>query len=250
MNADYNHDDTEHPSLQQVDANAKAYTNDLHPSRCCQWTTMHLAVGLLSLSTLIAIGVATYFAGQASAVNSAAYQSAVSQFAATPQPSVTSQPSVLQQAANDLSGFQLPTIDASAAVGSDKFSMATGAVGESGEGLFVLDHNSGLLQCAVLYPRMAQFMALFTVNVSEALANGGKGGKYIMATGQMDFPSTSSRPAAPLVVYVLDTSSGNYACYGVPFNRAAVNSGKPQQGGMILLGTGTANPIADRDSGR
>ncbi|MGB7347829.1 MAG: hypothetical protein WBD20_26630 [Pirellulaceae bacterium] len=205
---------------------------------CCgwsnfRWTTVHSLAAVLALTTLIAAGLATYFAGQASVVN------------------VASNPtSALQQAASQLDGFQLPAIDATAAVASEKFSMATGSVGESGEGLFVLDHNSGLLQCAVMYPRAAQFMALFTVNVSEALATGGKGGQYIMATGALDFPSTSARPAAPLVIYVLDTATGNYACYGVPFNRAAVNANKPQQGGMILLGTGTANPIADRDSGR
>lgn len=205
---------------------------------CCGLTRLHYVVGVLVATTLVAIGVATYFAGQASAVKSTALQSNASQS------------SILEQAANQLGGFQLPTIDASAAIGSEKFSMATGSVGETGEALFVLDHNSGLMQCAVLYPRLAQFMALFTVNVNDALATGGKGGKYIMATGQMNFPSTSARPAAPVVVYVLDTATGNYACYGIPFNRAAVNAGKAQQGGMILLGTGTGNPIADRDSGR
>ncbi|QDT10025.1 hypothetical protein [Stieleria marina] len=203
-------------------------------SPCCGgFTKLHFVASALAVTTLIALGAATYFAGQASVAKTS-----------------TASESKLAAAAMQLEGFQLPSIDASAALSSDKFSMATGSVGESGEGLFVLDHNSGLLQCAVMYPRLAQFMALYTVNVSEALATGGKGGKYIMATGALDFPTTSARPAAPLVVYVLDTSTGNYACYGVPFNRAAVNSGKPQQGMMILLGTGTANPIADRDSGR
>ncbi|NND97808.1 MAG: hypothetical protein HKN47_10820 [Pirellulaceae bacterium] len=186
------------------------------------------------MTTLIAIGFAAYFAGQASVV---------SQSRANPS-------DLLQQAAEQLPGFQMPTIGASASVTSEKFSMATGIMSEQGEGLFVLDHNSGLLQCAVLYPRSGQFNARFTANVAETLATGGKGGQYIMTTGTVDFPSTSSRPAAPTVIYVMDTATGNYACWGIPFNGSAVNANRPQAGVMVLLGTGTANPIADRDGGR
>jgi hypothetical protein len=227
MNADSNH-----PSLPSDSIDAEGSVSQINPS-CCGFTRLHAVIGVLCVSTLLALGAASYFAGQASQVSS-----------------VSASQDTLRQAALQLGGFQLPKIDASAAASSEKFSMATGSVGESGEGLFVLDHNSGLLQCAVLYPRAGQFMGLFTTNVGEALATGGKGGKYLMMTGQMDFPSSSARPAAPILAYVLDTATGNYACYGVPFNRAKVNAGTPQQGLMVLVATGTANPVADRASGR
>ena len=54
--------------------------------------------------------------------------------------------------------------------------MATGEVSDDAEGLFVLDHNSGLLQCSVVYPRSGQFMARFQVNVAEALGSRGQKG--------------------------------------------------------------------------
>ncbi len=141
-----------------------------------------------------------------------------------------------------------PTIDAAAAVSSEKFSMATGAISGDAEGLFMLDHNSGLLQCSVIYPRLGRFLGNFSINVTEALPSGGKGGQYMIATGLANFPSSSSRPAATSVVYVLEVTSGDYACYGIPFNRVAMNAGKPQQLPMVLISKGSANPLIDRDS--
>lgn len=185
---------------------------------CCGMASGSWLTSLFAATTLIAIGVASYFAGQASST---------------------------QQAASN--GLPFPLMDATAAVTSEKFSMATGAVSESVEGLFVLDHNSGLLQCTVIYPRSFQIGATYSVDVSETLATGGKGGKYMMVTGSSNFPSTNQRPTAPTVVYVLDTATGNYVCYGIPFNRTYVNGNRPQKGLMVKLATGTANPIADRD---
>jgi hypothetical protein len=140
------------------------------------------------------------------------------------------------------------TVDATAAVSSEKYSMATGPVGDESEGLFVLDHNSGLLQCSIIYPRMARFLGLFTVNVGDALGTGGKGGSYIMVTGQADFPRTNANPVATTVAYVLNTATGKFAAYAIPFDRTMVNAGRPQQGTMILLNSGDANPVIDRDA--
>jgi hypothetical protein len=142
----------------------------------------------------------------------------------------------------------LPLIDATAAVTSEKYSIATGHISEDSEGLFVLDHNSGLLQCSVIYPRVGKYLALFTANVAEALGTGGKGGKYMMVTGHASFPRASNRPAASTVVYVMDSATGNYACYGIPFDQTAVPRATPQQGVMVLIHTGAANPVINRDN--
>ncbi len=188
-------------------------------SGCCRFsnaiTSGYTVAGLL-LMTVAATAAAGYFAGRASQV----------------EPS--------QQ-------VLLPPIDATAAVSSEKFSMATGSISDQAEGLFVLDHNSGLLQCSVIYPRVGRFLGLFTANVGESLATGGKGGRYMMVTGLADFPSSSSRPAATSVIYVLDTATGNYACYGIPFDRVQMNANRAQQGALVLISTGTANPVVDRD---
>ncbi len=166
---------------------------------CCRLSAglkSNLTIGLLVVATVVATATAGYFVGHNS-----------------------------QAASNPAVYF--PPIDATAAVNSEKFSMATGVISDRAEGLFVLDHNSGLLQCSVIYPRLGKFMGLFTANVAEALASGGKGGQYMMVTGLADFPSSNSRPAALSCIYVLDTATGNYACYGIPFDKVAMNSGRP-----------------------
>jgi hypothetical protein len=190
-------------------------------------------VGLVGV-TLAAVGVAVYFVGVASEARRAA--------------EISADAVAVDSAQTALSKWQgLPIANATAAVSSEKFSLATGAVSDQADGLFVLDHNSGLLQCSVMYPRIGRFAATFTVNISDALGTDGKGGTYIMATGVADFPRSSSNPVGRSVIYVLDTATGNYACYGVPFNAQAMNANRPQQGLLVLIGQGTANPVIDRD---
>ena len=125
--------------------------------------------------------------------------------------------------------------------------MSTGFISNDTEGLFVLDHNSGLLQCSVMYPRLGQFAGLFTVNVHDALG-ASKGASFMMLTGLVDLPSNNAQPLATSVVYVLNTTTGNYACYAIPFNRTFMNSNRPQQAPMTLVATGSADPVIDRDN--
>lgn len=147
-----------------------------------------------------------------------------------------------------IDGQEVPLVDATGAVVSDKFSIATGPISDDSDGFFMLDHNSGLLQCQVIYPRIGQVGASFAINAAGALGTSGKGGSYLMLTGRVNFPRASNRPAASVVVYVMDTATGNFVCYGVPFNESAVNSGRTQQGALVLITQGSANPLIDRDA--
>ncbi|TWU55184.1 hypothetical protein Poly59_14800 [Rubripirellula reticaptiva] len=188
------------------------------PTGVCCASLTRLATPVMALVAVGAISVAAFFAGQLSQTQA-------------------------QYSANDL-----PFLHADSAVSSENFSMATGAVDQEAEGLFVLDHNSGLLQCSVIYPRMGRFMSQFTANVADALGTGGKGGSYLMLTGRADFPRSSNNPVGSTIVYVMDTATGNYASYYVPFNRQAMTSGQVQQGLLMLIATGSANPVIDRDA--
>lgn len=192
--------------------------------------------GIGLVVTLAAIGTASYFAGVAHEARQHNEVRQSSRFQSMP----------FNSADSEWRG--LPIANATAAVSSEKFSMATGPISEGTEALFVLDHNSGLLQCSVVYPRLGQFLANFTCNVADALGSNGKGGSYIMVTGTADFPRSSSNPVGFSVIYVLDTATGNYACYGVPFDRVSMNANRPQQGLMVLISQGTANPVIDRDA--
>ncbi len=189
----------------------------------------NLAVALMGCLTLASVFVACYFAGQANGLQTQLKSDADLVFDRNPF------------------GLTMPMLDATAAVSSEKFSMATGMVSSNAEGLFVLDHNSGLLQCTVMYPRLGKFLGQFTCNVADALGTG-KGTQYIMATGLVDMPSSNNNPLASSVIYVLNATTGNYACYYIPFNNTLMNSNKPQNGFIRLLATGTADPIVDRDN--
>lgn len=183
------------------------------------------AVMVLGAVTLASVFTAAYFAGQTHALR---------------------QTSQVSEDSNPL-GLSMPTLDATAAVSSEKFSMATGFLSDRAEGLFVLDHNSGLMQCSVMYPRLGKFLGLFVVNVHDALGTS-KGAEYMMCTGNVDMPQSNTNPIATSVIYVLNTTTGQFACYYIPFSRTMMNSNKPQQGSLILLGTGSADPVVDRDA--
>jgi hypothetical protein len=151
---------------------------------------------------------------------------------------------------NGTNGMPAISIDATASAIGEDFSMATGQVSADAEGVFVLDHNSGLLQCNVLYPRTGQFGAAFVANVKDALGGGGKNSKYLMVTGAAQFGGNASRGAANCVVYVLDQSSGAYACLGIPFSESLVNGRTPQMGPMTIISIGQAKVALDRDAMR
>jgi hypothetical protein len=196
---------------------------------CCALSSLAGRLPLPSVTTaamataaLLALSVAGYFAGVASELRRTT----------VPQSQSLTFPA---------------SIDATAAATSEKYSIATGVVSEEAEGFFVLDHNSGLLQCSVFYPRVGKFLGSFTVNAGELVGAGGKGGGYIMVTGQADM-TRGGRGAqiAPTLVYVLNTASGNFAAFAVPFNRQAANTGQPQQAALIPMGTGTASVVPTR----
>jgi len=181
-----------------------------------------LAAICMTVVTTVSLATAGYFAG-VSSTRSASEPLAINPF---PFPS---------------------TIDAVASATSEKYSIATGIVSDEAEGFFVLDHNSGILQCSVFYPRVGQFMATFTGNAGELVGAGGKGGEYIMVTGQADMTRGGRSAAlAPTLVYVLHTGSGNYGVFAVPFDRQAVAAGRPQQGVLLPMGTGTASVVPTR----
>ncbi len=206
-----------HPSVSDQDS-AVAESEIVRSQSCC--SLQSLATPLLTTITLISLCTAVFFAGRNSQLES------------------------LQSNRFD----SLPLVNASASANlGEKFSIATGQVSDDSEGFFVLDHNSGLLQCSVIYPRTGRFLALFSVNVGDALGTSGKGGNYLLVTGQASFPKASNRPAAPTIAYVLDTTTGNYACYGIPFDHGAVTANRPQQREMVLINTGSASAIPDRD---
>lgn len=148
-------------------------------------------------------------------------------------------------------GFSLPPgfIAATSTDGSESFTIATGRVTGDAEGLFVLDHETGLLQCFVMYPKSMKFGAQFTANVGDALAGRGeKGAHYVLVTGDVNFRGTTrNMQPGGTVCYVLDTTSGNLVAYGMPFDHTMMTAGRPQNGILTPLDMRQTRVLAIRE---
>ncbi|PHS01532.1 MAG: hypothetical protein COA78_22600 [Blastopirellula sp.] len=146
------------------------------------------------------------------------------------------------------STLELP-IQATASSTSDSMAIATGPISDGIEGLYTLDFLTGNLQCKVLNSRSGNFAATFGRNVLADLAlDGTKKPNFLMVTGLANFASSGSntRPANS-VVYVVDTNSGKFACYGIPWQRAIEARGQTQGGTFALIDVGTARNVMLRE---
>ncbi|MCA9071895.1 MAG: hypothetical protein KDA84_23365, partial [Planctomycetaceae bacterium] len=105
------------------------------------------------------------------------------------------------------------------------------------------------LTCAVLNFRTAKFTALYRNNVVAVLGNDPtKRPNYLMTTGSINFPQGASVARwANSVVYVMDTTTGHFAAYGVPWQRNLAATARPQGGALQLLDTGTARTAEIRE---
>jgi hypothetical protein len=139
-------------------------------------------------------------------------------------------------------------LNATATHGGETMAVATGPIDEGMDGLFILDFLTGQLQCHVLNPRTGAVGAMFGRNVIADLGSEGtstKQAKYLMVTGEASFRNmVGNMRFANSVVYVADATSGRFAAYSIPWNRAAATSNMAQANPMVLLGTGDARQIA------
>ncbi|MBI1248693.1 hypothetical protein GC197_12740 [bacterium] len=126
---------------------------------------------------------------------------------------------------------------------------ATGRIDEEMEGLFTLDSLTGDLQCTVLNGRTTKFAGLFRKNILQDLGvEATKKPEFMLLTGGAMFPGQSGNTQpADCVVYVIDSTSGRFAVYGVPWQRTQAARGAPQQGVLILLDTGMARNVMLRN---
>jgi hypothetical protein len=129
-------------------------------------------------------------------------------------------------------------LHATATHGSTNVAVATGQVSEDAEGIFILDYLTGNLQCWVFYPRLQRFGGKFETNITAQLP-GTKNAEYLLVTGNSAVVQATgnARPAGCLV-YVVDTKSGLFAAYSLPWNRQAEMAGEPQKGMIAFMDGG------------
>jgi hypothetical protein len=140
-------------------------------------------------------------------------------------------------------------LHASASHGESSITLATGDIDGEAEGLYVLDHVTGDLQCWVVSTRRpGAFSGLFKTNVLTDLEVGAdKMPKFVMVTGTYNFVSSrgTSRPANSLV-YVADANTGNVVAYSVTWNSSLVASGGSQSGPLVKVVVGKGRTAAIR----
>lgn len=147
-------------------------------------------------------------------------------------------------------------LHAESASGCDSMAVATGPVDDDAEGLFTLDFLTGELSCFVLYtkgPSARQVGGTFKANVTAPALLGtpqaGKKPHYLLVTGKAAFirgGGTSQVRPGYSVAYVVDTNTGKWVAFGIPWNPGGPSRGQAQVADMIPLAQGNARSAAIR----
>ncbi len=146
---------------------------------------------------------------------------------------------------------QLVELKADSAARGTSISLATGYVDGSAEGLFVLDHLTGNLQCWLINTRTGSVGGIYRANVaSDMNLDQVAEADYVMVTGSMDFAGGRVGRLRPglCICYVADSNSGAVVCYGIQFDKTAFAEGVVQESELIVITGGVARGAAvERD---
>jgi hypothetical protein len=143
-------------------------------------------------------------------------------------------------------------VQATASASNDAFSVATGRIDENIEALFLLDALTGELTCNVMSIFTGKFFARFSRNVLNDLGTDKtKNARLLMVTGFMSFKNqTGQMGPADTVVYVVDSVSGNFAAYTIPWHKNISSRGRQKNhiGEIRLWDRGKSRKIQVRPS--
>lgn len=113
-----------------------------------------------------------------------------------------------------------PEIKAAMANGNDKFTMVTVPLIETGEleGVFVLNHLTGVLTGSVINVRTGAFGYSYLHNVAADFQTAAKTPepKYAIVSGTANMPSVGGVQPAWGMIYVGELSSGGVIAYAFP----------------------------------
>lgn len=123
-------------------------------------------------------------------------------------------------------------------------SLATGQIGDGNEGLYILDHLNGNLQCWILSPRNNEVAGIYRTNVFEAMPNLKQGGDldFVLTTGSFNFQGRGNQLPARSIAYVTEGKSGTLVGFGFQYDKAAIQRGVAQEGALEVICQG---PIRD-----
>jgi hypothetical protein len=120
---------------------------------------------------------------------------------------------------------------------SENFTIATGAVDDELEAVFVLDFLSGSLKAAVLSTSTGRFTSMYETNVMNDLGvNSAQNPKFLMVTGTAGLRKTGANiQPGNAVVYVTEVTTGRVAAYAVPWTRGQATATSAVRGALYKL---------------
>lgn len=145
--------------------------------------------------------------------------------------------------------FNLPNdtpivLNADSAARGEQLSLATGSIDRDRgvEGLFVLDHLSGNIQCWVVNPRDGSIAGVFTGNVNRDLELGKAGdADFVMTCGSIRVEGRRGNEIpAGCICYVGDGNSGRVVGYSLLYDKQLVLNNGTQEGELQVIARGFA----------
>ncbi len=105
----------------------------------------------------------------------------------------------------------------------ENFAIATGPVTGELEAVYLLDNVTGELRAYVLDPQQGRFGAMYGRQIAQDLGVAGGNARYIMVTGiaAIQARALGMQRGSQSVLYVAELTSGNMACYTLPFGGRA-----------------------------
>jgi hypothetical protein len=143
-----------------------------------------------------------------------------------------------QWAGNESTTLTKPIdLHAGAAIKNDSLSMATGLITNEVEGLWLLDHETGNLQCWVMNPRTGAVAGVYATNVAKDMELSKGKPEFLMAAGNFFFTGGNVGNLSPAnsICYVSNTTSGIVAGYSVAINRQALKRGIAENGRLTRV---------------
>lgn len=130
-------------------------------------------------------------------------------------------------------------IHADTAARGEAISFSTGRITDDVEGLFVMDHQTGILQCWVVNENTGDIGALYSFNVAAELEIEKAGdADYVVATGQINFIGNArvgNDTPAQCICYVGDGNTGRVVGLGLYINKSVLAAREQQEGEMTVI---------------
>jgi hypothetical protein len=131
---------------------------------------------------------------------------------------------------------QIPLrLQADSASGGKSISMATGPITNDVEGLYILDHLTGGLQCWLLNPRTGDVGGIYVADVNSVLGLDKGDPDFVMTTGKFYIKSQGNMKVADTIVYVGEGKSGKVAGFSLAYDKGGIQRGVVQQGELTVV---------------